>query len=199
MTTELQAPAKSDEFFNSAVVPTDVPDGFKKAVGVVQVALGDLGFLHRKIYNVMLSNAYEGLGQGNTEFIISAASLAEFAGFNSNDYQMIYDHCRELMQFEVLTVDFDSKAKEAGKKPRRKRGGTTLIAGFDVVEGGFIQYSYSRKMADILYDPEQYIWMTLSAQNRFDSKYDQHTMNLSILIILFLKKQLKALMLNRAS
>jgi len=162
------APGPSDDEFFGPVV--DVPDGFKKAVGVVQVAMGQLGFLHRKIYNVLLANAYEGLGQGRMNFTLPVATLAEFSGFNSRDYQMVYDHCRELMQTEVQTINFDSKTK--GKKPRRKRGATTLIADFDVIEGGTIQYGFSRKMAGILYEPEQYIWMTLSTQNRFDSKYE---------------------------
>lgn len=165
-TTQLPATTEQEEFF----APVDVPDGFKKAVGVVQVAMGQLGFLHRKIYNVLLANAYEGLGEKRTQFTISASTLAELAGFNSRDYQMVYDHCRELMQTEVLTVNFDNKAK--GKRSKRKRGGTTLVSQFDVIEGGSITYEFSSKMAEILYDPEQYIWMTLSAQSRFDSKYE---------------------------
>ncbi len=167
MNQVIPASVADDEFFGPVV---EVPDGFKKAVGVVQVAMGQLGFLHRKIYNVLLANAYEGLGQGTTQFTIPVAILAEFAGFNSRDYQMVYDHCRELMQTEVQTIDFDDKSK--GKRKRRKRGGTTLIADFDVIEGGTVQYGFSRKMAGILHEPEQYIWMTLSAQNRFDSKYE---------------------------
>ena len=163
----IPAPADNDEFFSSSV---EVPDGFKKAVGVVQVAMGKLGLLHRKIYNVLLANAYEGLGKNRAQFTIPVATLAEFAGFNSRDYQLVYDHCRELMQTEVQTLDFDNKAK--GGKTRKKRGATTLIADFDVIEGGTIQYGFSRKMAGLLYEPEKFIWMALSAQNRFDSKYE---------------------------
>jgi len=52
--TKRQLPTTSEraEFFN----PPDVPDSFKKSIGVVQVAMGKLGFLHRKLYNVMLAN-----------------------------------------------------------------------------------------------------------------------------------------------
>lgn len=162
-----QPAGETDAFF---ATPVEMPGGFKKAVGVVQVAMGNLGFLHRKIYNVLLANAYEGLGKNRAQFTIPVATLAEFAGFNSRDYQLVYDHCRELMQTEVQTLDFDTKAHDG--KTRRKRGATTLIADFDVIEGGTIQYGFSRKMAELLYEPEKFIWMTLSAQNRFDSKYE---------------------------
>lgn len=165
--TDLVVEADQSAFFS----PPDVPDSFKKAIGVVQVAMGKLGFLHRKLYNVMLANAYEGLGEGRTQFSIPASMMAELAGFESNNYQVIYDHCRELMQTEVLTVDFDKRRKGRGGGNRR-RGGTTLVADFDVIEGGTITYSFSPKMAQLLHEPEQYIWMALSAQSKFSSKYE---------------------------
>lgn len=156
---------EQSQFFS----PPDVPDSFKKAVGVVQVAMGKLGFLHRKLYNVMLANAYEGLGKGNTQFSIPTGLMTELAGFDSKNYQVIYDHCRELMQSEVLTLDFDNRKKG---RVGRKRGGTTLIADFDVTENGVITYSFSPKMAGLLHEPDQYIWMALSVQSRFNSKYE---------------------------
>ena len=129
-------PKPQDAFFSGL----DVPDRFKKSIGVVQVAMGKLGFLHRKLYNVMLANAYEGLGEGKTQFFIPTSLLAEWSGFESNDYQLIYDHCRELMSTEVLTMNFDNRPKG---RSRRRRGGTTLVADFDVVEGGTVTYSFS--------------------------------------------------------
>ncbi|MGB1207650.1 MAG: replication initiation protein, partial [Paracoccaceae bacterium] len=166
--SDIDLAAQHEEFFH----PADVPDSFKKAIGVVQVAMGKLGFLHRKLYNVMLANAYEGLGQGRMQFSIPASMMAELAGFDSNNYQVLYDHCRELMQTEVLTVDFDKRQKGTGRRRTRRRGGTTLLADFDVVEGGVISYSFSPKMAQLLHEPDQYIWMALSVQSKFSSKYE---------------------------
>ena len=131
-----------------------------------QAAVGQV-----KITWQCLANAYEGLGEGRTQFSIPASMMAELAGFESNNYQVIYDHCRELMQTEVLTVDFDKRRKGRGGANRR-RGGTTLVADFDVIEGGTITYSFSPKMAQLLHEPEQYIWMALSAQSKFSSKYE---------------------------
>ncbi len=170
------ATGEQSEFFEPSDLPAEIPDGFKKAIGVVQVAMGRLGFLHRKLYNVMIANAYEGLGEGRSQFSIPASMMAELAGFDSNNYQVLYDHCRALMQTEVLTLNFDNRQKGRGGRPARttrpRRGGTTLIADFDVIEGGTINYSFSSKMAGLLHDPEQYIWMALSIQNRFSSKYE---------------------------
>ena len=78
--SDIDLAAQHEEFFH----PADVPDSFKKAIGVVQVAMGKLGFLHRKLYNVMLANAYEGLGQGRMQFSIPASMMAELAGLDSN-------------------------------------------------------------------------------------------------------------------
>ncbi|MEZ5784650.1 MAG: replication initiation protein [Rhizobiaceae bacterium] len=158
---------ESPEFF----YPPDVPDGFKKAIGVVQVAMGRLGLLHRKIYNVMLANAYEGLGLGHQRFSIQVSSLAELAGFDSRDYQLLYDYCKDLMETTVEFIEFDNRGDKA-RRPRRRRGGTTLIADFSVSESGLVTYSYSHEMAKKLFEPEQYIWMALSVQNRFSSKYE---------------------------
>jgi len=151
--------------------PPGIPEGFKKAVGVVQVAMGKLGFLHRKLANVLLCNAYEGLGEGKLHFAIQVSSLAELAGFDSRDYQGIYDHCRDLLETTVEFIDFDDRAS-GKRKPRRRRGATSLISDFAVTEGGLITYSYSREMAKKLYEPEQYIWMALAVQKRFSSKYE---------------------------
>ena len=117
----------------------------------------------------MLANAYEGLGEGKTQFSIPTSLLAEWSGFESNDYQLIYDHCRELMSTQVLTMNFDNRPKG---RSRRRRGGTTLVADFDVGEGGTVTYNFSPKMAKLLHEPDQYIWMALSTQNKFSSKYE---------------------------
>lgn len=157
----------NNDFFQ----PVEIPEGFKKAIGVVQVAMGSLGFLHRKLINVLLCNAYEGLGEGKLHFAIQVSTLAESAGFDSRDYQAIYNHCRDLLETTVEFVDFDDSVS-GKRKPRRRRGATSLISDFAVTEGGLITYSYSREMAQKLYEPEQYIWMALAVQRRFSSKYE---------------------------
>lgn len=165
--TEITTRPDEGDFYH----PPGIPEGFKKAVGVVQVAMGKLGFLHRKLANVLLCNAYEGLGEGNLHFAIQVSSLAELAGFDSRDYQSIYDHCRDLLETTVEFIDFDDRAS-GKRKPRRRRGATSLISDFAVTEGGLVTYSYSREMARKLYEPEQYIWMALAVQKRFSSKYE---------------------------
>jgi len=55
----------------------------KKQVGAIRVS-NPVGLLSRKIWNVLLVNAYDELLNEN-EFTISKKTLAEAIGFNSND------------------------------------------------------------------------------------------------------------------
>lgn len=162
-------PATSDaDFFQ----PTDIPEAFKKAVGVVQVAMGDLGLLHRKCYNVALANAYEGLGQRKLTFRMPIAMVAEWCEFNSNNYKALYDVFEELRKTQVKSITFDEKNLDKKGRPRKAVGSDGLLAGFKIIENGMIEYSFTNQMAQILYEPEQYIWMSLAVQNRFSSKYE---------------------------
>lgn len=146
----------------------EIPQGFKKAVGVVQIAMGKLGLAHRKFFNIALANAYEGLGNGQLKFRISAATLAECADFDSRNYQAIYDIFEDLRATPVKRINFDQKSK----RRRRSVGSSGLISEFDVIDNGVVEYSFSPEMAKILYQPEEYIWLTLAVQNRFSSKYE---------------------------
>lgn len=148
-----------------------VPDNFKKAVGVVQVAMGSLGFLHRKIYNVLLANAQEGLKDGETVFTLPVSVIAELAGFNSNDRQMLYEHGRDMVKTLVEFVDFDG-AQKKGRRKQNSRGATTLLASFREFENGMVTYSYSPDMVRLLQEPEQFVWIALSTQRKFSSKYE---------------------------
>lgn len=160
-------PSIPSDFFD----PPEIPNAFKKAVGVVQVAMGKLGFLHRKIYNVMLANAHAGLSEGKTSFTIRTSDLAEMAGYNSHDFKQVYDACENLLDVDVQFFAFDFHGGEK-KKRQRRRGLTRLLAGFSYSEGGVVTYSYAQEMCDLLSDPKQYIWMSLKVQNRFSSKYE---------------------------
>lgn len=156
-----------EDFFQ----PTDVPETFKKSVGVVQVAMGELGLLHRKCYNVALANAYEGLGKGKLTFRMPISLVAEWCDFNSNNYRALYDVFEELRKTQVRSITFDKKGLGKGK-PKRSIGSDGLLAGFRIIEGGIVEYSFTENMAGILYEPEQYIWMSLATQNKFSSKYE---------------------------
>jgi hypothetical protein len=155
------------EFFQ----PANIPESFKKAVGVVQIAMGDLGLLHRKCYNVALANAYEGLGQGERTFRVPVSVVSDWCEFKSHNYQALYDVFEELRVTPVKSVTFDDKEAKKGRK-RKRVSGDGLLSSFAIIEGGIIEYSFSDHMAEILHEPEQYIWLSLNAQNKFDSKYE---------------------------
>lgn len=157
----------STEFFQ----PANIPESFKKAVGVVQIAMGDLGLLHRKCYNVALANAYEGLGQGKRTFRVPVSVVSDWCDFKSHNYQALYDVFEELRVTHVKSVTFDEKEAQKGRK-RKRVSGDGLLSSFAIIEGGIIEYSFSDHLAEILHEPEQYIWLSLNAQNKFDSKYE---------------------------
>lgn len=162
------APVDQEDFFH----PASVPDRFKKAVGVVQVAMGDLGFLHRKIFNVLYANASEGIEKGILKYGIHIASLAEGAGFDSNDYRLVYDRLSEIESTASDFLDFDFDPKTTKGRKRRKITRTSLISSFTICDDGMIYYEFSSKMAELLADPDRYIWMVLSVQRKLDSKYE---------------------------
>ncbi|MEO9697230.1 MAG: replication initiation protein [Tateyamaria sp.] len=138
---------------------------------MVQVAMGELGLLHRKCYNVALANAYEGLGQGKRTFRVPVSVVSDWCEFKSHNYQALYDVFEELRVTPVKSVTFDEKEAKKGRK-RKRVSGDGLLSSFAIIEGGIIEYSFSDHMAEILHEPEQYIWLSLNAQNKFDSKYE---------------------------
>ena len=167
MSNSTELTETSAEFFQ----PANIPESFKKAVGVVQIAMGDLGLLHRKCYNVALANAYEGLGQGKRTFRVPVSVVSDWCDFKSHNYQALYDVFEELRVTHVKSVTFDEKEAKKGRK-RKRVSGDGLLSSFAIIEGGIIEYSFSDHMAEILHDPEQYIWLSLNTQNKFDSKYE---------------------------
>ena len=167
MSNSTELTDSSAEFFQ----PANIPESFKKAVGVVQIAMGELGLLHRKCYNVALANAYEGLGQGKRTFRVPVSVVSDWCDFKSHNYQALYDVFEELRVTPVKSVTFDDKEAQKGRK-RKRVSGDGLLSSFAIIEGGIIEYSFSDNMAEILHEPEQYIWLSLNAQNKFDSKYE---------------------------
>ena len=71
----------------------------------------------------------------------------------------------------VKSITFDKAEAKRGRK-RRRIGGDGLLSSFALIEGGIIEYSFSEAMAEILHEPDQFIWMSLSVQNKFSRKYE---------------------------
>ena len=158
---------KKDDFF----VPMEMPKGFKKPVSVVQVAMGELGLVHRRTFNVLVANAARGLEAGQLDHSMPIGVLVDYAsGENTHNYQHIYEIGEDLVSTKVRYFDF-SKRKTTQKK--RAKGVTTLVSSFRVVEDGTVKYSFSKDMRDRLINPEEYVWVDLAVQKRFSSKYEQ--------------------------
>ncbi len=79
----------------------------KKHIGAVHVS-GKLSLLKRKIANVLLLNAYDNLPYAD-EHSISLQDLADIAGFNSKDFELLKEAFRDLakttVEWNILTND----------------------------------------------------------------------------------------------
>jgi hypothetical protein len=127
--------------------------------------------LQEKLCDSTLANAYEGLWQGKRTFRVPVSVVSDWCDFKSHDYQALYDVFEGLRVTHVKSVTFDEKESKKGRK-RKRVSGDGLLSSFAIIEGGIIEYSFSDHMAEILHEPEQYIWLSLNAQNKFDSKYE---------------------------
>jgi hypothetical protein len=134
----------------------------KKHVAAVHIG-GKLTLLQRKISNILLFNAYENLLSKDAHQI-HLRDLAELAGFDSKDEQLLKDAFRRLAQ---TTVEWN--VLEDGQE---EWGVATLLSHAKVLLGrGIFQYGYDVELRKKLFNPEIYARINLSIQRQFTSGY----------------------------
>ena len=131
----------------------------KKHVAAIHIS-GRLTLLQRKLSNVLLLNAQDRLGQ-RTDFEIDARTLAQMAGFNSNDYDMLRDNLRGLVE----TVAEWDMLDERG----RQEWGVSSLLSFATLKAGVCRYGYSPALAEKLNDPKVFALIKLEIMRRFGS------------------------------
>ena len=135
----------------------------KKHVGAVHVR-GRLSLLQRKISNILLLNAYEELPDREVfEHTIRLRTLADVAGFDSNDHALI----REALE---ALVDVKIKWNLLGQDGEEEWGVSSFLAQA-VTKGGVCRYAYPPELRRKLFNPEIYARINLSVQERFGSGY----------------------------
>ena len=135
----------------------------KKHVGAVHVS-GKLSLLKRKIANVLLLNAYDNLPYVD-EHSISLQDLADIAGFNSKDFELLKEAFRDLakttVEWNILTNDGNEDWTVS-----------TLLSRATIRKGrGVCQYAYDRELSKKLYHPDMYARINLTIQRKFKSGY----------------------------
>lgn len=132
----------------------------KKDAAVIHME-GSLSLLERKLYNVLLLNAFDRLEQDQIHALPTWV-LCDLIGFNSHDIK----HLQESLKTLMSTV-FELNLLRDGK---REWKASSLLAYAEIV-GGVCKYAYSPLMAQWLKNPEVYTQVNFSVLNQFSSAY----------------------------
>lgn len=124
----------------------------------------NITLLQRRAWNVLLANAYDELPD-EEEHRIRVKDLMEILEFDSKNEYYIKESLKALttcaMEWNVLEKDGE-----------HEWGVTTLLAQAKI-RRGVCTYAYSPELRRRLYNPRMYARISLTMQNKFDSKHAQ--------------------------
>ena len=132
-------------------------DEFIKASPAIQIQ-GNITHLQRRVWNVLLANAYDELPNKDIHRV-SVAELAEKLGFNSGNQ----DYLKETLE---ALVDFTVEWNVLGKDKKQVWGVASLLASAEI-ENGICTYGFAPHLRYKLYNPRIYTKLNLRLQNRF--------------------------------
>lgn len=150
-----------------------------KHSGAIQVSSNQISLLQRKIWNVLLANAYDDL-LNKDEYTIKIKDLAEILKFDSKDLELLKDSIRVLcgvqVEWNILNKDDEewTITHFLGDVTIKKRSGT-------------LTYTWGKKLREKLYNPTMYAKISLAIQSRFKSKYSLTLYE--VCVDYFIKKQ----------
>lgn len=120
-----------------------------------------ISLLQRRAWNVMLANAYDEL-PAKDEYEIDLSDLQKELGFNSKNEDYLQEILISLMKCVVEWNILDKDGEEWAAMP---------IIGQVKIKGNKLYYSYAPELRRKLYNPRMYARISLSMQNKFNSKY----------------------------
>lgn len=143
----------------------------KKHVGLIHCE-NKLTFLQRKICNILLFNALDGIGKEEIHQL-PLKQLCSLIGYRSNDINLIKKSIKSListvMEWNLLEdnkfVNEDNFSEEA-----ISWNASALLAGASI-ERGIVRYSYSPQIKTVLSSLEIYGRINLFVQAKFNSSY----------------------------
>jgi plasmid replication initiation protein len=133
----------------------------KKNVGTIHIE-AKLSLLERKLFNVLLFNAYENLPHQES-YSIPVKVLCDLIGYDSKDVPYLKETVRKLRSVEV-TWDI---LKDT---PHEEWGVSGLISE-GKIKNGIVTYSYSPTMRERLYNPDIFARINLSVMRTISSGY----------------------------
>ena len=134
---------------------------FIKASPAIQIQ-GNLTHLQRRVWNILLANAYDELPNKDIHRV-SIAQLAEKLGFDSKNLE----HLKETLE---TLVDHTVEWNILGKDKKQIWGVASLLASAEI-ENGICTYGFAPHLRYKLYNPRIYTKLNLRLQNRFMSRY----------------------------
>ena len=139
------------------------PEPFRKAVQAIHIAprSGIISLQQRKMFNSLIKNAISQNeeNEGRTLFEMTAGSLSNDIGLNSNNSQYVKDTLNSLIStvvnWDFLTPDKRNIWKSSG-----------LLAGAEI-EGPKLRYSFSDQIRTELLNPEIYALIDMRITRQF--------------------------------
>jgi hypothetical protein len=132
-----------------------------KHSSAVQIT-NSITLLQRRAWNILLAKAYDDLDNADRHQI-RVRELVEMLDYKSNDDSHLKDALEKLtttaVKWNILSKD---KSLEWGVFP--------LLSGA-VIRQGVLTYAFSPLLKERLYNPRMYARISLSLQNRFQSKH----------------------------
>ena len=136
-------------------------DEFIKASPAIHIQ-GNLTHLQRRVWNVLLANAYDELPTKEIHRV-SVVKLAEKLGFNSGNQ----DYLKEALE---ALVDCTVQWNILGKDKKQIWGIAALLASA-VIENGICTYAFAPHLRMKFYNPRVYAKLNLRLQNRFTFRH----------------------------
>ena len=136
-------------------------DEFVKASPAIQIR-GNITHLQRRVWNVLLANAYDELPNKDIHRV-SIAELAAKLGFSSRNQE----HLKETLK---TLVDFTVEWNVLGKDKKQVWGVASLLASAEI-ENGICTYGFAPHLRYKLYNPRIYTKLNLRLQNRFTDRH----------------------------
>ncbi len=138
----------------------------KKHVAAIRIS-NDVGLVPRKMWNVLLLNAYDSL-LTRQQHSINLSVLSDAIGFNSRNYTRLRESLEKLSSTGV-TWDVGGKATEAGKW--KKNFAVSSLLAWGKVEDGILTYGFSPILSELLFNPEIYQRINIAQQKLFKTSY----------------------------
>lgn len=138
----------------------------KKHIAAIRIS-DKVGLLPRKMWNVLLLNAYDSLLTQRVHSI-SVSLLSEIIGYNSNGYNELRASLKKLRTVDIEWDVGNGCTVKGVWCP--EVAGSTMLAG-SKIKDGILTYEFSSLLSELLHEPEMYQKISISQQRLFKASY----------------------------